>query len=230
MNSVTQGSRWAYGLLTLACLVLGASGIFAMSQESSAFLRSGPIIDRAKLVEPTMSVGLSADSMRTVLNDCNGAMQRYRSLDMIYQGAETRDNIVRNCFETADHIAAQSPTLSIAWYTGAFAAALLGDKPAFNERLQRSQLTAPNEQWIVDIRVDLAENYLADLDSLSLVAHEKDLQLMVRSALGLRNVARRWIRDEGFRARIADIVEIMPQDVQRRFVTNLQRAVRNAGR
>ena len=61
-------------------------------------------------------------------------------------------------------------------------------------------------------------------------AHEENLRPMVRSAEGLFNIAIHWIWDENFRARIVDIVETMPRDMQRRFVTNLQRDIRNVGR
>lgn len=228
MNLRAREKTPIYGLFVLACILLAGSGAFAMRQEFSTYLRTGTVIPRAAQVMPDMVIGLSANSMRSILGDCIGAMKLYNSLTMLYAGEETRDGIVNNCLATADIIAEQSPTLSIAWFTGAYASILRDDVAGFNDRLQRSQLTAPNEQWIVDMRVDLAENNLAKLDTASLAAHEHDLKLMVLSAVGLRNVARRWISDEAFRGRITDILETMPQDAQQRFVINLRRTVGNA--
>jgi hypothetical protein len=230
MNSRARRGGITYALLAFACLALSAGGAVAMREEMSIYLRTGPVIARAKQITPSTTVGFSADGMRATLRDCVMAMQRYKSLEMAYETPETKERILSNCLEISDLIAERAPSFSYAYFSGAFAAILLGDKEGFNARMRRSQLTAPNEQWLVDLRVDLGETHLADLDPAGFVAHEDDLRLMVRSAVGLRNVAKRWIGDEDFRVRIADIVEAMPQETQRRFIVNLERAVRNAGR
>lgn len=227
-SAVRQGP--AYALLAMVCVTLAVAGAFAMREEFSAYLRTGSIVNRVKQVTPDMTIGLSTNSMRAALGDCVGAMQRFKSLEMMYEAPESRASILENCLAIADEIAARAPSMSLAWFTGAFAAITLNDTVGFNDRMRRSQLTAPSEQWLVDMRVELAETHLSDLNAQALAAHEEDLKLMVRSAVGLRNVAKRWIRDDTFRTRIADIVENMPQETQQRFITNLQRAVRNAGR
>jgi hypothetical protein len=230
MSSVVRQRGPAYAVLAMVCLALAAGGALAMREEFSTYLRTGSIVNRAKQITPDMTIGLSTNTMRATLGDCVGTMQRFKSLEMMFEPPETRAGILNNCLATADEIAGRAPSLSLAWFTGAYAAIMLSDIAGFNDRMRRSQLTAPSEQWLADMRVELAETHLSDLDAQTRAAHEEDLKLMVRSAVGLRNVAKRWIRDENFRARIADIVETMPEETQKRFITNLQRAVRNAGR
>lgn len=219
--------------MTARQLVL-LSSIFLLAAMSVLYFEARPFfIDSANRAARFQSVadgenraGLSTFSQRLALNNC------FEAMNSIYgrvQPTPRRQAVLGECQNLADTIAAMSPANAFAWFVGALASGNLDDVTGMNTRLVQSQRTGANEQWIGELRVGLAERFFADLDAVSAAGHEQDLQMLVQSSRGVRFIARRYVSQPDFRARIAALVEELPEDVQARFVTNVRRAAADLG-
>lgn len=170
--------------------------------------------------------GLSIASERLVLDNC------VRTISSLYgrlQPSDRKQAVARSCLEAADEITEANLSSSYAWYVAALSAERLGDTVGMAERLAQSQVTGPNEQWIAELRVPLAEDHLAALDSRTRANHERDLRMLVASTRGIFSIARRYVGVASFRERITAIVEAMPEAEQRRFVARVEAASRTGG-
>lgn len=219
--------------MTARQLVL-LSTIFLLAAASILYFETRPFfIDSANRAARFQTVadgenraGLSTFSQRLALDNC------FEAMNSVYgrvQPTLQRQAVFEACQNLADTITSTSPANAFAWFVGALASGALDDVVGMNNRLVQSQRTGANEQWIGELRVGLAERFFADLDELSATGHELDLQMLVQSARGVRSIARRYVNQPDFRARIAALVEELPEDVQARFVINVRRAVANLG-
>ena len=180
----------------------------------------------AALAEKVPLPGPSIASERLVLDNC------VRTISSLYgrlQPSVRKAAVNSNCLKAADAIVKQSPSSSYAWYVGALTSQLTHDTAGMNARLLQSQQTGPTEQWIAELRVSLAEDHLADLTPEVRANHDRDLSMLVATVRGIASIAERYIGQADFRDRITAIVETMPEDDQRRFVSQVgaeaQRAV-----
>lgn len=170
--------------------------------------------------------GISSYAQRLTLDNC------LEAINSIYGRAQPtlrRQKALTSCGDLSAQIVAASPANAFAWFIGALVAAGEGNVAAMNDRLVHSRQTSPNEQWIAELRVELAESWLDDLDASNKEGHELDLKLMTESYRGAQSVARRYINDVQFRERIVVLVETLPEDTQLRFVQNVRRAAREMG-
>lgn len=214
-------------------LVLGAVGAMmfvggtgAMLLEGHSYL-AGPTIASARILAlDETPLPLSSEVQRDILTDCFDFLRNSISFEYIDLTPEQQADLPRLCLARADAVATTSPSYSLAWYVGALAAAHQGDWPGMNHRLLRSQETGRYEQWIGEMRVDLAETYLPELSAEALQGHDGDLRMLVQTSRGIRSIADRYVRDNTFRERITAIVESLSPEDQQRFLTTLQRRVR----
>lgn len=215
----------------LIWLVLGLGAGLALAgvsfgyQEFRAFSTGSPsIADRPlALSEEAIPNAPSVLGQRNLMQQCDASLRSRFSRRL---PEEPRQRLQTNCLELADQVSAEAPSSTFAWYVGALAAAQLGDMSGFNSRHYRSQVAGPWEQWAAERRVDLAEDYFSDLDPQVLERHLGDLTLLAQSNRGVRSIASRYVSDPDFRERITLIVETLPQDIQQRFLSNVQRASR----
>lgn len=213
-------------ILVLSLALVGA-GAWVGVREASPYFNAG-IEDAerfASLVEKIPSPGPSIASERLVLDNC------VRTISSLYgrlQPSERRAAVSSNCLKAADTIVRQSPSSSYAWYVGALTSELTHDTLGMNERLLQSQETGPTEQWIAELRVPLAEDHLADLTPEVRANHDRDLRMLVATVRGIASIAERYVGQADFRERITAIVETMPEDDQRRFVSKVGAAAQRA--
>lgn len=219
--------RATLGVLIALSTTLVGAGATAINLESGPFLSTGitPIQRTLALNPASTSIGLSYDVAAAVLGDCATALGQSGSLEMRFQGEDGRRRVAETCLQLSSYATAAMPASSYAWFVRAHSSLAAGKLGDFNADLIRSQLTGASEQWIADLRVELAETNFDLLSPEALAAHERDLRLLVSSSVGLRNLARRYVAQVDFRERIADIVESMPEASQRRFINNLQAAI-----
>lgn len=227
MTANSQFSHLALAALSAIVLVLGA---YAVQQETAGFLRGGDTSVKrvAAALDAGDPIGLSTLSQQATLLDCNTVLRWPNALEMRYQPDDARASMVAHCLTVSDAIASTAPTTSLAWLVGARAALQMGDTSGFNHRLLRSQLTSPTEQWLAEQRVELSEDNLSLLDEHTRTSHERDLAMLVSSLSGIYALTKRYLDDPAFRERIAAIVETLPEASQRRFISVLQRQVRQA--
>lgn len=213
-------------ILFLSLALLGAGGWVGV-REASPYFSSG-IEDTERfsaLAEAAPIPGPSIASERLILDNC------VRTITSIYarlQPAARKAEVNGHCLEAADAAVQVNPSSSYAWYVGALTSALTGDIAGMNMRLLRSQQTGPSEQWIAELRVPLAEDHLGDLTPDVRANHDRDLGMLVASTRGISSIADRYVRQADFRERITAIVETMPEDDQRRFVSRVGSSARSA--
>lgn len=206
-------------LVASACLAVG--GGLAANQELNVFAAGGA--DAATrfraLAAGDYQPGPSIFAQRQLLDSCVEAISGlYGSL----RADEDRRPVLEQCLGYADAAAAQNPSTSYAWYVGALAASELDDIAGFESRILRSQATAPNEQWLAQLRVGLVEDRYAEASEPVRAGETTDLRLLVASNQGIASVSRRYVADPQFRQRITDIVESMPEADQARFVSTIR--------
>ncbi|MEK1929693.1 MAG: hypothetical protein AAAC47_07860 [Pararhizobium sp.] len=166
--------------------------------------------------------GLSSYSKTLVMKDCFRIVLAYSDIDMIDEAVR---DVVSKCANRAAEIVATTPTDSFAWLARAAASVRLLAKDEFNAALRQSQLAGPNEQWIARFRVNLAETYFPQLSAETVKSEAADLKLLVSSERGVKLIAERYVSNPDFRARIAAIVETMPQDRQIVFLRNVKKSM-----
>lgn len=214
-------------ILVVSLALLGA-GAWVGWREAAPYFNGG-IEDTerfASLATRAPSPGLSIASERLVLDNCvRTIFSVYARLQPSGRKAEVNDN----CLTAADAIAKRSPSFSYAWYVGALTSALNRDIAGMNARLLQSQVTAPTEQWIAELRVNLAEDHLVELTSAVRANHDRDLRMLVATVRGITSIADRYVGQADFRDRITAIVDTMPEDDQRRFVSVVGAAAERGG-
>nr|MBF0685767.1 hypothetical protein [Pseudomonas sp.] len=131
--------------------LLIAGGVVVTFAELRPFLRASdtPPARMLTLAEGKTEHGFSTSARQLFLFDCRSAII---SLFARIQTEAVRRSLNQNCLSASDRLAAEQPTFSIAWLTGALAASQLEDWDGFNLRLEHSQRTGPTEQWIAQIR------------------------------------------------------------------------------
>lgn len=137
--------------------------------------------------------------------------------------AESRSH-AQNCLEYALTYAHTTPVDSFTWIVAARSSFVLKDLSSINRYLAYAWQTGRNEQWVAALRVNLAEDTYAGLTEINLQRHRSDLSLMVMSRAGIGAIANRYWSDPEFRERISTVVETLPQEDQRRFVSSVRRA------
>lgn len=213
-------SLWAIALLVLASV--------------SAFSELRPFVagggDRASryqaYVDGTSVSGFSSFSQTLVLQDC---LKMVTSIYGRLQPQDQRTSVLENCRGEAAAITERAPTQSLAWFVQALIAAETDNPDTLNLTLAKSRLAGPNEQWIAEVRVELAEKNYDLLNAENLKGNDQDLLMLVRSNRGVRTIARRYIQKPEFRRRVADLVETLPEETQQKFVRNVRSTARQLG-
>ncbi len=215
----------AYIISAVICMFGAVGSAIVLSWELRPFL--APPIEEVKNAElfasADFSTGFSSYSKEIVMKDCLSGLLAFSDIELLYAPARA---VVEKCFDRAGQVVARTPSDSFAWFVKAVAASRLIQNDAFNEALQYSQKTAPNEQWIARERFALTEFFLPRVSAETIKSHENDLALLVSSYRGVKLIARRYVVNPEFRARITAVVENLSPEDQRRFVLNIKQAMR----
>ncbi|WP_193335477.1 hypothetical protein [Devosia beringensis] len=202
-----------------ALMVIG--GATAMFVELAPYTSADtPLSARViELADGNLDYGLSTSSRHVLLADCRAAMV---SLIASLQTTPVRRSLNSNCLSFSDRIVAEQPTFSIAWLTGALAAAQLADWDGFNERLSKSTRTGAVEQWIAQIRVAIAEDYHDRLDAENAAGNQTDMRLMTDTDAGLLALARVYLMSPASRGRITAVVDRTDQITHEKFLRRVR--------
>lgn len=211
------------------CLLIASSSAVLLSWELRPFL--SPKIENPANLELYASqgfkIGISSYSKEVVMKECLSTALGFSDVQLLYPSAR---GAVEKCFDRAGEIVSKTPSDSFAWFVKAVASARLFRDEPFNEALQLSQKMGANEQWIARERFALSEFYLSRVNSSTMAGHETDLALLASSYQGVKLIARRYVNNPEFRARITEIVEKRPPAEQRRFISNIKLAMREVAR
>jgi len=165
-------------------------------------------------------INLSIFANKKALNNC---LEVLASPTGMAQPTNRRIAALSSCQKLALNITNSMPTYAYAWYIAAHASAELRQFEAFNSYILKAQNTAPNEQWLAILRVNLVENNWEHLNSKVVISQNKDLILLIKSKNGIKSIVARYIDRPSFRERITFLVETSPQEDQKRFI-NVVRA------
>jgi len=214
-------------LLSLAALffILAIGTIGAAKRELSA-------AKPAQLwgAESTLGLGLKpllAFSIRADYAAIDTCMHLTNSVGALLLPSSERVRRAQWCQNLTETILETSRQNAYAWFALANFAHISGQAELLNHALEQSYATGPNEQWIAEQRVVLAEKGVAALSDAALRGHLRDMAVLTQSKRGIRAIADRYLRDPDFRGRITNIVENLPAEDQRRFLDVLKREVRH---
>ena len=213
------------GLIAAVFLSLSVLSGWLMLGEwrATTFFTKADVTTLARGEAPGPRLSASTDAM--VLDGC---LEAVSSVDGRVLPSQPRVQLVTHCLRISEWITSSSPKDAYGWFSRAYFSLELGKLAAFNEALVQAYETGPNEQWIADLRVQVAEQNLDKLEAAARRGHKADLSLMVQSPRGAEAIVGRYIRDAGFRGRIAEVVEDLPARQQQVFVSTLRAAVRGA--
>ncbi len=178
------------------------------------------------LASGSANIGVSVASRTLALRNCLEAMT---SVIARAQPRTIRGAASKTCLAISDGIVAQEPSNSLGWFVGAVAAGELSDVAGMTARLGEAQRTGPTEQWLAQMRVELAEQNYPALSTAVRDGNDRDLTLLVQSQDGVAAIARRFVQQPDFRSRITALVERLPALQQRRFVGYVQQAAEGVG-
>ena len=225
----TRHIFWTVGLASLSTLVLGA---WTISSEVKPNLGVGKTaVSRIlSMTEGNVAAGLTIATQRLSLLDCELALRSKSALEALYLSDDEAARIAPICQEVALSILDGSPSNGLAWLVRGAAAAHMGDTDGLKIGYARSVLVAPNEGWLVALRLRVAERN-GELFGPNLQEFEtRDLAFASGNPRYSVQVARRFVSDEAFRKRMTAILEIMPPERQRSFFSVVSNVLRAEGR
>jgi hypothetical protein len=173
-----------------------------------------------------VDAGLSLQARQNALFRCVEAVSSTRHL---VQPRSVSDAVRDNCTQLAEHALRQNPAHSLASLVMAVMRKDAGDLDGMVAALERSQDSAPAEQWLAGMRVELAESVRPEVGDNALNFMNDDLALMAQSYTGVVAIAERYVRQPDFRERITVIVDTLPEDVQARFLRWVEIAAGSRG-
>lgn len=216
------------GFLGAYALVLVAFAAWFTYAELRPFLSGGG--DREAryqaMVEHNIKSGLSAYSQDIVLRGC---LEAITSVYGRLQPAAQRAAVRAHCETETAVITQLTPTNAFGWFTRALVAAWDNNVEEMNNSLNMSRMTGLNEQWIAELRVDLAEDNHQKLDALNLAGNDTDIVMLINSQRGIRAIAQRYLAQPAFRQRVTAFVETLPEERQRAFVSTVRQTAEERG-
>lgn len=210
----------------LGGLVALALGVYAIAKEF-------PVLTYGDQQSMSATTAIASGSLKTAFSFYGqkrlmaACMQGMTGLWAALAPAEQRKAHASNCLDYAKTYVSHTVVEPLTWVVAARASFILGDHEGLNTYLDYAWRAGRNEQWVGGLRVALAEEARAVLSEANQSNHRSDLALMVMSRYGIAAIANRYWSDIGFRERITDIVEQLPETEQRRFVSSVRRAAPN---
>lgn len=215
-------------VLIVIALILGSSGAYLVAREMAPFDFS--FAPRSEIFERLASepapVPPSIFGTNVALEICDETMSR---LSFQLAPTERKSAVAISCLETAQYALSGAPSLSYGHFVASIAHFALGNAEPALLALERSQALGPNEQWIAERRVGLAEVHYDALGDYAGAGHLADLGLLAQSRRGIRSIAARYVANPQFRERVTAVVETLPVEIQRRFVSIVRTEARNIG-
>lgn len=223
MSSVFNGI-----VLIAVALSLGSTGAYLTARELAPFEFSfapshevlARLADRGPPVPPSI---LGANVSLEICEDAMGG------LGFRLSPSERINAIAAHCAQAAREVTGAMPSLSYGHYVEAMALFALGEGAAASGALALSQSVGANEQWIAERRVALAETHYDALGEYAREGHRADLALLAQSRRGIGSIAARYVSNPQFRERVTEVVETLPVEVQRRFVTTVRAEAQGQG-
>lgn len=212
-------------IIMSALFALAALASIAVAKKEYVALQASENWGAQAFIQATAAgshLALSTTSDQYVITGC---LRVVSSANGRFLPADAREKLLAACSGLARAITASAPQNSYAWFARAYFAYQQNTLPDAGQALRASYQTGPNEQWLAELRVPLAEAMLDDLSPETYANHLADLALLVQSQRGVGVIARRYVSTPGFRVRVTSVVETLPQGAQTRFLRVLKAEV-----
>jgi hypothetical protein len=148
------------------------------------------------------------------------------SLDAMLRPIPEREAFAKVCLARLTALVGSSPANAFAWVVVAELAGYLGQAGLATRALEEASKIAPNEQWLAERRVDVAERYRGLVGEAVSSLEDYDLAMLVRSSAGIRSIAKRYVDQPDFRERVFRVVSQLSPADQARFIADLNTVVR----
>lgn len=162
---------------------------------------------------------LSLDSQRRVLLLCRNVIS-HPDFATATQAQQTA--VTAHCTQQVDRAHAGMPSDGYPLTEQANLLRLGGQVEQMLTAVARARALAPNEMWQAELRYRLVQPFEWIMTPAEYEGQNADLRVMVQSRNGMRLLARRYLQDRNFRARITGIVETLSDEDQRRFLYNIR--------
>jgi hypothetical protein len=223
---VTQRNSLAALTLAVFGITLLGLGAWVFAREGGTYLlHANTPVTSINLRSENDPTGLGIATRTDVLRECDSTLRSAKSFELMVLSSVKFEDLRQRCAQISEDIAQSAPTFSLDWAVAARAAAVGGDWPKMNEYFRASQQTGPNEQWIGRLRFEMADVFFDQLDDISRSAYDQDLAMLIKSNKGIPYIARQYVLDVAFRARITAVLESMSETDQRRYVSILRRMI-----
>ena len=213
---------WTLLLLSLACLGLGAFALRAEAGASSLGSGSSQLPQFLSMMDEAPPLPLSVEGQRAWLRNCEVALQAAAPLALRFASDRQKAAVLPFCANLAQASVAADKTDAYAWLVLATTQIRQGEMDAASQSIVWSALTGHNESWLAQIRFDLVQNNYAALSASAQSAGDADTAILVQSNRGAA-VARQYVADADFRRRAEQLIEALPETVQRRFISLIRR-------
>ncbi len=209
------------GLLITSALATIGGGAWAIQGEYAAFSMNVP--SQAVQYDGIMSLSAmppSITSQRDVALMCGTLLYSFYPAT---RGDGGQSALQQQCRKLVADSAKGNGADPLGWSTLARTYGLAGDYAAMNDALMKSFATGPNEQWLSVNRFVTAEKFWAELTPETRANHETDIRLMLTSLRAIDTLVLNYLASPDFAERLVTIVQTMPDNVQRRFVSHVRR-------
>lgn len=206
--------------IVVAGAVLAAVSFVGACGEITPYLASG-VTDSRRFEALASRAFTPADSKWSrdlYIQDC---LHIPSTIHGLAQPTASRARLLLNCRDNARRIVEAAPTMSNAWLALAVVSADLHDYASMRQALAMSSQTAPNLQWLADRRSRLAEEHPGEIEDANRADYESDISVLASGELGVAVLAQRYARWPQLRETYIRILETLPPDRRRAFLSRV---------
>ncbi|GGA36285.1 hypothetical protein GCM10011499_02040 [Pelagibacterium lentulum] len=202
-------------LLGICLICVMGGGLAALSEARPFLAAQGSEQDVFERFVHTMPpIPYSLLGTRVSLSAC---LKASLSVHGRIQPTPQKLSLATNCKAAAQTAQARSPADAFAHLVSAKFAFDLNLPESGNTYLAVSHLIAPYEVWLARWRWEVAEPRFDILDERARNAYWDDVTLLAQSYIGAEDLARRYVSDEVFRARLDNILVHFNEHDQAQF-------------
>ena len=213
---------WALLAISTVTLALGAFALRTEAEATALGSGSTRLPQFVDMLSSDVTLPLSAQGRRLLLDSCDKAMQTSAPLVLRFASEAQRQMIVPFCTDLAQAAVETSGADSYAWLVLAMAQIRQGSVAEAERSIIWSAHTGPTESWIAEPRFELIQDHYDQFPSTVRAIGDADAVLLLPGNRGAV-VAHRYVLDPAFRQRAQELIEKQPEAVQRRFVLLLRR-------
>lgn len=224
MDVTHKSLLWGLVALSAATLALGAFALRAEARTTALGAGSSRLPAIIAMASDDVSMPLSFQGRRIVLNGCEMLMQPKAPLLLRFASAQQQSLILPFCESYAQAAVDAAGTDSYAWLVLAKTQIRRGDLQSAGTSLAWSHRTGASESWIAQARFGLVQDHYPQMPAEAQAVGDADTVLLLSTRRAVA-IAQRYRQDTAFRERAEALIAMQPQSVQRNFISLLRRQI-----